>query len=178
MALFSFIKKNKTKKRRLAYCEQAKVFIQVHFVNERNNTGHAFNTLSLKSDPMRDECNEWYAAHNNPTTFSEIVTAYIKDSNFNTQAFCQKASFEPQYFEKLEKAPNYHPAKGEAVALCLGLKLNLEHARALLTACDYTLTSSSYSDLIIRFFLENELYGINDLNFVLSNLADVKLKDI
>lgn len=178
MTLFSGFKKKKNKKRRDAYCKDAEAFIQVHFVRERDNSKYAFNTLSLKSDPDRDKCEEWYRNNGNPSTYSAVVTKYISEGRSTAEALCQKANFESAYFDKLRQADTYIPGKGEAVAVCFGLKLNFEETRALLKTAGYALTNSSKADLIIRYFIINNIYLLSDLNYVLNEICSTKLKDI
>lgn len=173
-----FSSKKKIKKRRDSLCREADVFIQVHFVRERSSERYKFNTLTLKSDPERDKVTEWYNAHNNPESYSEIVTAYYKDNNKEALPLLEKGVIEKDYFSKLEKSLSYVPAKGEAVMVCFVFKLSLEASRALLKSAGYALTNSEKSDLIIRFFLENNNYNVADLNYVLTKLCDIKLKDI
>lgn len=173
-----FRSKKKKQKRRAALCKEAEIFIQVHFVRERNSERYKFNTLSLKSDPERDKVAEWYDSHDNPETYSAVATAYFKDSSKDEAAFCTSLLLEKDYFTKLEKNLSYVPSKGEAITICFGFKLNYEASRALLKSAGYALTNSEKSDLIVRFFLESNNYSINDLNYVLEKICDIKLKDI
>ena len=173
-----FSNKKKIKKRRENLCREAEIFIQVHFVSERNSDRYKFNTLSLKSDPDRDKVIEWYDAHDTPESYSEIVCAYFKDSKKDENTICERMLLDKNYFSKLENSLNYRPSKGEAVIVCFAFHLSYESARALLKSADYALTNSEKSDLIIRYFLENKNYNINDLNYVLGKICDIKLKDI
>ena len=173
-----FSSKKKIKKRRDNLCREADIFIQVHFVRERNSEKYKFNTLSLKSDPERDKVNEWYNAHNNPDKYSEIVLAYYKDLGRDSSDLFEKGILEKDYFAKLEKSLSYVPSKGEAVIVCFAFKLSLEASRALLKSADYALSNSEKTDLVIRYFLENNNYDIHDLNYVLIKICDIKLRDI
>lgn len=173
-----FSSKKKIKKRRDSLCKEADIFIQVHFVRERNSEKYKFNTLSLKSDPERDKVNEWYNAHNNPENYSEIVLAYYNDLGKDSSDLFEKGILEKDYFTKLEKSLSYVPSKGEAVIVCFAFKLSLEASRALLKSADYALSNSEKTDLVIRYFLENNNYNIHDLNYVLIKICDIKLRDI
>ena len=173
-----FSSKKKNKKRRENLCKEADIFIQVHFVRERNSERYKFNTLTLKSDSERDKVTEWYDSHDNPSSYSEIVCAYLKDSGKEEASLCEKLLLEKGYFSKLEKTLSYVPSKGEAITVCFAFHLTYEASRALLKSAGYALTNSEKSDLIVRYFLENRNYNINDLNYVLGKLCDIKLKDI
>lgn len=177
MGLFNF-KKRRIKKRREQLVADAEVFIQVHFVRERSMDKNKYNTLSLKSDPDRDACVEWYENHGNPKSFSEIVMAYLKDSNKDESFICDKCSFEKSFLNKLKNDKNYHPSKGEAVLLAFAFKLNFEETKALLMSAEHSLSNSSKSDLIIRYFIKIGEYNIGHLNYVLDKFCELKIKDI
>lgn len=178
MSIFSGIKKSQNKKRREAQCKDAQAFIQVHFVRERDSARYAFNTLTLKSDPDRDACREWYEKNGNPDTYGKIVRLYMEEKEISKEALCAKAYLEPQYFDKLSKYDSYRPGKGETISVCMGLKLNMEETRALLKVSDYSLTNSTETDLIVRYFIENKIYSIGDLNYALQAITNIKLKDL
>lgn len=177
MGLFNF-KKRKIRKIREKLCHDADIFIQVHYVRERIMDKNKYNTLSLKSDPDRDACKEWYEQHGNPKTFSEIVMAYLKDSEKSEQFICEKCQLEKNFFSNLKSDKKYHPSKGEAVLLAFAFKLNFEETKALLMSAEYSFLNSSKSDLIIRFFIEEKEYNISHLNYVLDKFCEVKIKDV
>lgn len=170
--------KKKIKRRREALCAEADIFIQVHFVRERNNERYKFNTLKLKNDPIREKVEEWYSANGNPETFSETVMIYINEKHFDEKNFANKCNFEPDYFSKIKSNHMYVPSKGEALTVAFGLKLNFEETKALLRTADYAISNSEKEDLIVRFFLENNDHNINDLNYVLYHFCEKKIKDI
>ena len=173
-----FSNKKKIKKRRENLCKEAEIFIQVHFVRERNSERYKYNTLSLKSDPERDKVIEWYESHDNPETYSEIVSALLNDSGKDAKNISDKILLDKDYFEKLKANTAYIPSKGEVITICFAFHLTYEASRALLKSAEYSLTNSDKEDLIVRYFLENKNYSINDLNFVLSKLCETKVKDI
>ena len=177
MGLFNF-KKRRIKKKREQLCRDIETFIQVHFVRERTHTKNKYNTLTLKSDPDRDACKEWYENHGNPQTFSEIILAYLKTSGIDEHIICEKCGFEKSFISKLKNDTSYHPSKGEAVLFAIAFKLNFEETKALLKSAEHALTNSTKEDLIIRYFIENHEYSIGNLNYVLDKFCELKIKDI
>lgn len=173
-----FSNKKKIKKKRDNLCKDADIFIQVHFVRERTNDKCKFNTLTLKSDPERDKVMEWYESHDNPESYSDIVGAYLSEYGKDENVLCDKFKLPKNYFSTLANSPSYIPSKGEALAICFAFHLTYEGARALLKSSNYALTNSEKTDLIVRYFLENGNYNLNDLNYVLGQLCDIKLADI
>lgn len=178
MGIFNF-KKKKIKKKREQLCREAEIFIQVHFVRESpTDEKHRYNTLALKSDPDREACAEWYASHNNPQAFSDIVMAYLKYTDKNEAVLCEKYQLDKNFFSNLRSDKKYHPSKGEAIIIAFAFRLNLEETKALLKSAEHSLSNSSKSDLIIRFFIDKKEYSLGDLNYVLDKFCEVKVRDL
>lgn len=177
LSIFSILSRKTLNKKRESYCEDARIFIQVHFVREKNSDRYAFNTLKLKSDPDRDECMEWYASHGNPRNFQEIVRLYMKESDIRMEDIIQEYGLVSSCFTVHENC--FHSIeKWEAIAICFGLDLNMAQARELLKTAGYALTNSIETDLIIRFCFENDIYELEDINYILKKLADITLEEI
>lgn len=169
--------RKKTGKQLAQLCRQADTFIQVHYVRERNDERHKYNFLSLKDDPDRAALIEWLEAHGNPETFNEVCQLFLSRASAEEDTICERAHLERGYFSKL-KNPTFRPTKCEAVSICFAMKLNLEETRALLKSADYALSNSAKSDLVIRYFIENENYHIDDLNYVLEQLCETTFASI
>lgn len=174
MAIFNFNKKGVNKKRE-GYCEEAEIFVQVHYVRERDSERYAFNTLSLKVDPDRERCDEWYEKHGNPKDFAEIVEYYLDENKVKAATLCNEYGLEARVFSS---DGGCNVEKWEAIAICFGLDLNLAETRALLKTAGYALTNSSKSDLVIRYCFENDIYLLDDINYILKNLCDRRLNEI
>ena len=158
--------KKKSQKKLDELCTQADIFIQVHFVRERNGERYKFKTLSLKDNPEWTALEELLAENGNPESFS--------DENI----IADRAGLENGYFTKLQNTDSYRPSKQETVLLCLAMCLNIEEAKVLLKSAGYALSNSEKSDLVIRYFLENQLYKTSDLDYVLNKLCETDLASI
>lgn len=172
--MFSYFKDKKNNKRRNEYMDDIKIFIQVHYVRERNGEGYKYNTLSLKTDPERDACTDWYKKHNNPDSFSEIVKIYLKEKNINIENVTSAYKLDSDI---LLNNPTTI-SKGDAAAVCIGLHLNLSETKALLEKAGHALNSSSNADLTLRFCIENGIYDFDDIQFFLSELCSTKLNEL
>lgn len=177
MGLFSNTK-GAIKKRRAAICKECEIFIQVHYVRESGYVQNKLNSLSLKSDEVRDARDEWYEKHGNPDTYAKIVLEYLKEDKGEALTFFEKANLSAKYEDVLKKNLNYVPSKSEAIIVCMGLKLNIEETRKLIYTASYTLANSRKEDLIIRYFIENKIYNVDDLSYIIETLCEKKFKDI
>jgi hypothetical protein len=173
-----FNNKKKSQKQLDELCSKAEIFVQVHYVRERSSDRYKFNILTLKDDPERQKVAEWLEEHGNPTEFSAICLLFLNQSGKEESVICDRAGLEKGYFGKLRNSTTFHPSKPEAVSLCLAMKLNIEESRLLLKSAGYALTNSEKPDLIIRYFIENNLYHIDDLNYVLDKLCSTTLEGV
>lgn len=107
-----------------------------------------------------------------------MVDSYIKEESLNSsienselKKFSngkREALFSETLLQMIED-------KNTAIALALMLKLDVKDANRLLKAKGYILSDSNMSDLVIRFFIEKEIYDINLINEALHHL---KLKPL
>lgn len=178
MSFFGGLNKRRLTKRRDELSEEARTFIQVHFVRERGSERYAFNTLTLKDDPDRIQCEEWYNEHGNPVDFSDALACHLKDKNIDISKISGAYHLDSKLISRLVSEHDFVVSKGDAIAICLGLKLNLAHTRYLLKLAGYALTNSSDKDLAIRYCIENGYISYGDVNYILNDICQTRLKDI
>ena len=82
------------------------------------------------------------------------------------------------YFELLRTNKKYIPSKGEAFIMSFALHLSYEESRALLKSVGYAYSNSEKSDLIVRYFIENHEYNLNDLNYSLEHFDLPKIQNL
>lgn len=100
---------------------------------------------------------------NESETFSEMMTRLVEESGEKNSAVYNRAQIDRQLFSKIKRDKDYQPSKDTAIALALALKLKLNKAKEFLASAGYTLTKSK-RDLIISFFIENEIFDTMMLN--------------
>lgn len=170
--------KKKSQKKLDELCQSVRIFIQVHFVPQRNSDPYKFNILSLKNDPDREKLQEFLAEHGNPDDFSSLCLLFLEQTGKDENYICDRSNLERGFFSKLHSDSDYRPSKPEVIALCFAMNLNIEEARVLLKSAGYALTNSSESDLIIRYFIEEKNYSLSELDYVLKQLCDTKLEEM
>lgn len=101
---------------------------------------------------------------NRKPTLQQVIFNYIDEKGVSDSAIYKRAGIDRRHFSKIRSNPDYHPKKHTAIALAFALELNIDDTEDLLSAGGYSLSDSETFDLIVRFFLNNEIYDLQVLN--------------
>lgn len=99
--------------------------------------------------------------------FEVHLLQLIKASNKTEVEVYKKANLSRKLFSKIRTGNGYVPGKRTILALAIALELDLEDTEQLLNHAGYALTRSQKSDVIIEFFITQQLYDIFQINEVL-----------
>lgn len=168
----------RAKKRREHLIEEASIFMNVHFVREHASDRISPEKIKVMHDEDTIKCLKWYENHPKVQTFSDAVLTMLRESSKKNSEFFSKHRFHADLISELENDRYYVPSKGNAVIICIALRLSLPHARELLALGGYNLTNSRKSDLIIRYCIENKIYHLQDITYLLKKLADTDIYSI
>ena len=107
--------------------------------------------------------------------FQDRLIRLINERDLSNADVYKAANLDRKLFSKILCNPDYHPGKRTVLALAISLKLNLDETRDLLARAEYALSPGSRSDLIIQYFIENEVYDIFRINDALDAHGEVCL---
>ena len=99
--------------------------------------------------------------------FVETLLELIQKSGHKNSTIYKRANISKQHFSKLINDPKATITKPVAVALALALELDLVQTKDLIGRAGYTLTNSSYFDLVIQFHIEKKKYNVVEINVAL-----------
>ena len=99
--------------------------------------------------------------------FTETLLKLIDRTGKKDSEIYKKANLSKQHFSKIRNNLHYQPTKATAIALALALELDLEATRDLIGRAGFALSNSSKFDLIIRYFIEQRIYNVVEINLVL-----------
>ena len=99
--------------------------------------------------------------------FSETLLNKIDVTGKKDSEIYKRAGLTKQHFSKIRNNPDYRPTKPTAIALALALELDLDQTKDLIGRAGYALTNSSKFDLIVRYFIENRIFDVTEINIAL-----------
>lgn len=97
-------------------------------------------------------------------SFSDMVLRLIREKHMSEVEVYKAANLDRKLFSKLRSNSEYQPSKNTALALAVGLRLNVDEARDLLGKAGYALSRSSKQDIIVEYFLQEEIFDIMTIN--------------
>lgn len=100
-------------------------------------------------------------------SFSEMLLRKIDEIGISDVECYSRANIDRKLFSKIRSNKYYRPTKNTALALAIGLKLPLEEVNELLMKAGFALSTSSMSDVIVKYYLENNIYDLYEINSML-----------
>lgn len=108
-------------------------------------------------------------------SFHKKLFELIDNSGMTDVEVYKRAGIDRRLFSKIRSNPAYHPGKNTVLALAVALKLNISETRDLLARAEYALSPSNKGDLIVKYFIEQQVYDLMALNFALEEYGQAIL---
>lgn len=99
--------------------------------------------------------------------FSDKLICLIDERFEKDSDFYESANISRQVFSYMKSNRNYKPSRPIIFACIIALRLNAAEAESLLKTAGLAFSNSNLSDVIIRYFIENGLYDMEEINEIL-----------
>lgn len=100
-------------------------------------------------------------------TFMELVFTFADRKGITDVELQRRSNLDKRTYSKLKCGTTKKPSQTTALALAIGLELNLDETKDLLSRAGLALSPCSRLDLIVRYFIEREVYDIYNINTTL-----------
>lgn len=97
-------------------------------------------------------------------TFQQVLFKIIDRKGLTDPEVYKKANIDRKLFSKIRSDVDYMPSKRTALALIIGLELNLDEATDLLQRAGFSFSPGNISDLTVRYCIEQHMYDIHTIN--------------
>ena len=134
--------------------------------------------MALYDSPaLQNTYHEWETQNSEHKSFSSEVIRMVEEKFKKPSQFYRPAGIDKRTYHKMKTDYCYKPSKKTAIRCCIGLKLNGEEAEALLKLAGYAFSPNDPDDLVVKFCLENGIWDIPGINYMLYAQATGSLDD-
>ena len=112
---------------------------------------------------MKEEISK-YLEQNRTDEFKDMLFSIIDKKQYKDSDVYKRAGIDRKTFSKIRCGKHYIPRKNNIIKLCLSLSLDIDETNELLKSAGYRLSTNDDSDLIIRYFIQKNIFDLDLIN--------------
>ena len=97
-------------------------------------------------------------------SFSEALLRMIDEKGLKDSECYKKANVDRRLFSKIRSDSKYSPSKQTALSFAIALELNIKETNEFIKRAGYTLGNSTVDDYIVKFFIKEKNFNIDEIN--------------
>ncbi len=97
-------------------------------------------------------------------TFAEYLLRFMDERGANPVEVYKRAHLNRRFLSKLRTNRKYKPHKRTLIAIAFGLELSLDEAEDLLDSAGYSFSPYDETDVIAKFFFEQNIHDLFEVN--------------
>lgn len=129
------------------------------------------NKLPYDSPEMENTYHAWEKKNSEYRSFSSEVARLVRERFKKASEFYHAAGIDKRTYHKISSDFGYTPSRNTAFRCCIGLRLNVEEAESLLKLAGMAFSPNDPDDLVLKFCLENGIWDIPGINYMLYRYA-------
>ena len=121
------------------------------------------------TESIRDQYLDWELKNSLRKSFGSEVSRIVDQEFTDPPDFYKSVGMNKRTYHKIKTDYGYNPSKKTAFQCCIGLHLGVPEAESLLKLAGYAFSPAEPGDLIVRYCLENAIWDMDTINFLLNS---------